>query len=107
VPHVAFKTGIAERFVAWLSTTSRQPLTVIAGPDPPDFLIEPQLWLEVSDIYLNNTQAKFLNSPNEENFSFEGSPDQFARRLLDKLDEKLGKASYQKIHDERGRGVLL
>ncbi len=107
VPHVAFKTGIAERFVAWLSTTSRQPLTVIAGPDPPDFLIEPQQWLEVSDIYLNNAQAKFLNSPNEENFSFEGSPDQLARRLLDKLDEKLGKTSYQKIHDERGRGILL
>jgi hypothetical protein len=107
MPHAASKTRIAERFVAWLSATTGHPHTVTVGPDPPDFLIEPQMWLEVSDIYLSNAQAKFLNSPSEKHFSFHGSPDDLALRLLQKLDEKLGKASYQTIYDERDAGILL
>ena len=105
--HVAFNTQVAARFGEWLSATSGHPHTVIVGPDPPDFLIDPHTWLEVSDIYLNNAQAEFLNSPSKNHFRFEGSPDQLALRLLDKLDEKLAKTSYQKVYDGRGRGILL
>ena len=105
--HVAFNTRIAARFAEWLSATSGQPHTIIVGPDPPDFLIDPHTWLEVSDIYLNNPQAEFLNSPSKNRFRFEGSPDQLALRLLNKLDEKLAKTSYQKVYDERGCGILL
>jgi hypothetical protein len=107
MPHAASKTRIAERFVTWMSTTTGHPYTFTVGPDPPDFLIEPQTWLEVSDIYLSNAQAKFLNSPSETHFSFHGSPDEPALRLLQKFDEKLGKASYQTIYGERGAGILL
>jgi hypothetical protein len=107
MPHAASEIRIAERFATWLSATTGQRHTVIAGPDPPDFLMEPEMWLEVSDIYLNNAQAKFLNSPDEKRFRFHGSPDEPALRLLLKLDEKLGKTSYQKIYGERGAGILL
>ncbi len=107
MPHVAFNTRIAERFAEWLSATSGQLHTVMVGPDPPDFLIAPHTWLEVSDIYLNNTQAEFLNSSKKHHFKFEGSPDQLALRLLEKLDEKLAKTSYQKVYNERGAGILL
>jgi hypothetical protein len=107
MPRTDSETRIAQRFAAWLSATSGQPQTVIVGPDPPDFLIESQTWLEVSDIYLTNAQAKFLNSPTEKHFSFQGSPDEPALRLLEKLDAKLGKTSYQKIYDECGSGILL
>src|SRR5262249_48898157 len=63
--------------------------------------------LEVSDIYLNNRQAKFLNSPNERRFSFSGSLAEPALPLFDKLNEKLAKTSYRKIYKERGAGILL
>ena len=64
-------------------------------------------WLEVSDIYLSDKQAKFLNSPKEKSFRFHCSPDEPALRLLHKLDEKLGKISYRQICDQRGSGILL
>jgi hypothetical protein len=107
MPNVASEIQIAERFAAWLAKTAGQSYTISRGTNPPDFLMEPQTWLEVSDIYLSNEQAKFLNSPEEKSFSFQGSPDDPALRLLQKLDEKLGKTSYRRIHDERGAGVLL
>jgi hypothetical protein len=56
---------------------------------------------------MNNAQAKFLNSPSERRFSFHGSPDEPAVRLLQKLDEKLAKPSYQHIYEQRGPGLLL
>ena len=107
MPDVVSEIRIAERFAVWLSKTTGQSHTVTPGLNPPDFLMEPQTWLEVSDIYLSNEQAKFLNSPDEKRLRFYGSPDEPALRLLQKLDEKLGKTSYRKIHDERGAGILL
>ncbi len=107
MPNVASETQTAERFAVCLAKTTGQSHTISRGPNPPDFLMEPKTWLEVSDIYLSNEQAKFLNSPKQKSFSFQGSPDDPALRLLQKLDEKLGKTSYQKIHDERGAGILL
>ncbi len=107
MPDAASEMRVAQRFAAWLAGASRQSYLVIAGPDPPDFLLEPQTWLEVSDIYLSNAQAKFLNSPRETRFRFHSSVDEPALRLLQKLDQKLARPSYRKIYDERGRGVLL
>ena len=69
--------------------------------------MEPHTWLEITDIYLSDAQAKFLNSPREKHFSFHGSPDEPAMRLVHKLDEKLEKLSYQKVYQERGAGILL
>ena len=53
---------IAQRFADYLS---RDGITyqVVPAHDPPDFFLEPGSWLELSDIYLNNDQARFLNSP--------------------------------------------
>ena len=97
---------IAQRFAEYLSRDGT-PYSVIPAPDPPDSFLEPGTWLELSDIYLNDAQAKFLNSPSERRFSFECSPDEPALRLLHKLDEKLGKASYQAAFDARGPGFLI
>jgi hypothetical protein len=80
---------------------------VSPGANPPDFLMEPEGWLEVSDIYMRNEQAKFLNVFNERSFGFGGPLDETALRLIEKLDEKLGKQSYECVYRERGKGLLL
>lgn len=69
--------------------------------------MEPDGWLEVSDVYLRNEQAKFLNVTSERSFGFSGPLDETALRLVAKLDEKLGKQSYEGVHAQRGRGTLL
>jgi hypothetical protein len=80
--------------------------------------MEPGTWLELSDIFLTNEQAKFkcgrggntfkigMGDPNEPPDPA-SSPDQLALRLLDKLNEKLAKMSYRRIHEQRGQGILL
>jgi hypothetical protein len=97
---------IAQRFAEHI-TGGGTAYSVVPAADPPDFFLEPGTWLELSDIYLSDAQAKFLNSPKERKFSFQGSPDEPALRLLHKLDEKLAKTSYQAVYDERGPGFLL
>ncbi len=97
---------IAQRFAAHLSRDGTI-YSVVPAADPPDFFLEPGTWLELSDIYLSNTEAKFLNSARERKFSFDCSPDEPALRLLNKLDEKLGKTSYQAVYVARGAGLLL
>ena len=97
---------IAQRFAEYLSRDGT-PYSAVPASDPPDFFLEPGTWLELSDIYLSDAQAKFLNSPRERHFSFECSPDEPALRLLRKLDEKLGKTSYQAVYRARGPGFLL
>ena len=104
---VAYETLIAQRFVNWLSKETGQPHSVTRGPNPPDFLLSSGAWLELSDIYLNNEEAKFDNSPREKTFSGVCSPDRLALRLLQKLDEKLAKKSYREIYQQRGKGILL
>ena len=97
---------IAQRFAEYLSRNGTR-YSVVPASDPPDFFLEPGTWLELSDIYLSDAQAKFLNSSSERHFSFDCSPDEPALRLLDKLDEKLGKTSYQAVYHARGLGFLL
>jgi hypothetical protein len=104
---VASETRIAQRFADWLSKETGQPQTVTRGPNPPDFLLSSGTWLELSNIYLNNEEAKFDNSPEDKTFSIDCSPDQLALRLLQKLNEKLGKKSYRQIYQQRGKGILL
>jgi hypothetical protein len=111
--NVASETQIAERFAVWLSKTTGQSHTVSRSCNPPDFLLTSVTWLEVSNIYLSNEQAKFLNLRGRKEFSLSGlpdepasSPDESARRLLKQLDEKLAKTSYRAIYQERGQGIL-
>jgi hypothetical protein len=110
----ASETLIAKRFARWFSETTGRSYTIRRGPDPPDFLMEPGAWLEVSDIFLSDGQAKFLNLRGGQKFTLSGSPDdpvsspdQPALRLLNKLDEKLAKTSYRRIYEQRGQGILL
>jgi hypothetical protein len=109
---------IAERFARWLSETKKRPYTVQSGDDPPDFLMEPGTWLELSDIFLTNEQARFQHGRGGETFRIgmddpndppdpASSPDQLALRLLNKLAEKLAKTSYRQIYKQRGKGFLL
>jgi hypothetical protein len=107
MPNTASEARIAERFALWFSRTTGRLCSVGPGDDPPDFVLIPEGWLEVTDIYLSNPQAKFINSPTETRFSLQCSPDEPALRLLQKLDEKLGKTSYQQIYNQRGPGILL
>ena len=107
MPNPASEAHIAERFAVWFTRIAGKTYTVAPGDDPPDFVMTPEGWLEVTDIYLSNQQAKFINSPTEKRFSMQCSPDEPALRLLAKLDEKLAKTSYQQIYNERGPGILL
>jgi hypothetical protein len=104
---VAYETRIAERFANWLSKETGRPHSLTRGSNPPDFLLSTGTWLELSDIYFNNEEAKFGNSPREKTFNGNCSPDQLALRLLQKLDEKLAKKSYREIYQQRGKGILL
>ena len=87
---------IAQRFAEHLSRDG-VTYSVVPAADPPDFFLEPGTWLELSDIYLSDAEAKSLNSTREREreFRFDCSPDEPALRLLNKLDEKLGKTSYR------------
>jgi len=107
MPNLTSEARIAERFATWLSQVTGRQYTVSLGGDPPDFLMEPEGWLEVSDIYLRDEHAKFLNSPAERTFGFSGPLDETALRLIRKLDEKLGKQSYEPAYTQLGKGTLL
>jgi len=101
---------VAERFLTWLSDSTGQKWTIKNSPNPPDFLVsvdDKESWLELSDIYLNNAQAKFLNRSNEKVFRFSGSPDETALRMFNKLNEKVSKLSYKNVFEKLGPGVLL
>ena len=63
--------------------------------------------MELSDIYLNNAQAKFLNRSSEKMFRFSGSPDETALRIFNKLNEKVSKLSYKNVFEKLGPGILL
>ena len=107
VPNPVSETRIAERFATWLSQTTGRQYIISPGGDPPDFIMEPNGWLEVSDIYLRDQQAKFLNVATERSFGFSGPLDETALRLIAKLEEKLGKQSYERVNTQRGKGILL
>ena len=107
MPNRTSEVHIAERFATWLSRTTGRQFSANPGGDPPDFLLEPEGWLEVSDIYMRDEQAKFLNRTTEKSFRFSGPLDETALRLVAKLEEKLSKESYQRVHTERGKGTLL
>jgi hypothetical protein len=75
-----------------------------------DFLLQSKshkTWLEVTDTFLNNEQAKFLNSQDIRTFSFCGAPDEPALRLINQLNRKLSKNSYRSIFEKYGTGFLL
>ncbi len=100
----------AARFAEWLSAHTGTEYSITDGPNPPDFFLQStshRTWLEVTDIYLSNEQAEYLNSPAIQTFSFCGSPDEPALRLVNQLYRKLSKNSYRPIFETRGKGFLL
>jgi hypothetical protein len=100
----------AGRFAEWFSAQTGTQHSIIDGPNPPDFLLQSdshQTWLEVTDIYLSNEQAKFFNSPTSQTYKFEGYPDELATRFINQLNRKLSNNSYRPIFEERGKGLLL
>jgi hypothetical protein len=107
MPNFSSEAQIAKRFATWLSQLTGRQYTISPGGDPPDFLMKPEGWLEVSDIYLRDEQAKFLNSTAERSFGFSGPLDETALRFIAKLDEKLGKQSYEPAYAQHGKGILL
>src|SRR5882757_8352397 len=72
---------VANSTVKWLSDRTSQFYTVTRGPNPPDFLLNPGSWLELSDIYLSNEEAKFDNSREDGKFTFECSPEEHTSEL--------------------------
>ena len=100
----------ADRFKQWFFEQTNICYSITDGPNPPDFFLDSPIhktWLEVTDIYLNDDQAEFLSSPIRRSYSFSGSPDQIALRLLNQLSRKLSKTSCQPIFEQRGKGILL
>ena len=105
-----YELRIAERFLACLSDSMGQKYVIKGRPNPPDFefsLGDTETWLELTDIYSNNDQARFLNRSEEKVFRFEGSVDVTALRMITKLNEKLSKPSYNDAFQKFGPGILL
>src|SRR6266403_2679950 len=93
---------VANSTVKWLSDRTSQFYTVTRGPNPPDFLLNPGSWLELSDIYLSNEEAKFDNSREGGKFTFECSPSRQSSGFY--KSSKLAKASYREIYKQPGKG---
>lgn len=105
-----YERRIAERFAQFLAARDNLPCSVTPADNPPDFLLtigESQTWLELSDVFLSNSEAKFLNRPQEKPFEFHCAVDELARRLRERLDNKLGKQSYERVARRLGAGTLL
>ena len=66
-----------------------------------------QTWLEVTDIYPSNEQARFLNSPTSKIYKFDGNPDELATRFINQLNRKFSRNSYRPIFERRGKSLLL
>jgi hypothetical protein len=105
-----YERKIAQRFVDLLNQQQGTQYALSDGSNPPDFLLDSpnkSSWLEVTDIYMNQEQAKFENCPSKMSHSFFGDISDTAVRLTCQLDRKLAKESYAKIVRERGKGMLL
>ena len=59
MPNPESEEHIAERFALLVLANRRKDHTAVArGADPPDFVMIPEGWLEVSDIYLSNQASE-------------------------------------------------
>ena len=99
----------ADRFKQWRFESTGKSYLISDGPNPPDFyfdLPDRKSWLEVTDVFENNEEAKFRNCKIPR-YSFEGLPDQTARFLINQLQKKLSNPSYRPAYEERGKGTLL
>jgi hypothetical protein len=100
----------AAHFVEWVHERTGTRYSITDEPNPPDFLLQSnshQTWLEVTDIFLSNKQAEFLNSAAMRRFSSHGSLDETALRFVNQLNRKLLMDSYRPIFEKRGKGFLL
>lgn len=105
-----YERSIAKRFVDLWSDQQGEKYLVLDGADPPDFLLNSakrSTWLELTDIYMNETQGKFSNCPTETKFEFFGDPAETAERLVKQLNRKLANIHYQDVYEARGKGILL
>jgi hypothetical protein len=99
----------ADRFKQWRFESTGDNYLISDGPNPPDFYLDlpdRKGWLEVTDVFENNEDAKFRYSKIPR-YSFSGSPDQTARFLINQLQKKLSNPSYRGAYEERGKGILL
>jgi hypothetical protein len=99
----------ADRFKQWRFEFTGKNYLISDGPNPPDFnfdLPDKRTWLEVTDVFENNEDAKFRYSKISQ-CSFSGLPDQTARFLINQLQKKLSNRSYRRVYEERGKGILL
>jgi hypothetical protein len=99
----------ADRFKQWRFESTGKIYLINDGPNPPDFhfdLPNRKSWLEVTDVFENDEEAKFRNSKILR-YSFKGLPDQIARRFIKGLQKKLTNPNYRPAYEERGKGTLL
>ena len=105
-----YERKIAKRFIDLWSEQRRETYSILDGPDPPDFLLDSRTqktWLEVTDIYRNQAQGKFMNCSTEKTYAFFGDPSKTAESLINQLSRKLGNPNYRKVFEQRGAGMLL
>ena len=99
----------ADRFKQWRLESTGKNYLISDGPNPPDFyfdLSDRKGWLEVTDVFENNDEAKFRYCKISR-YSFSGLPDQIGLFLINQLQKKLSNPSYRRVYEERGKGILL
>jgi hypothetical protein len=108
----AYECRIAQRFAEFLGQREGKQCAVTPADNPPDFWLtvgHTKSWLEITDVFINNEEAKWLNRRSDAKFMFGPLPvDAVAMRLFTQLDEKLTKSSYENAVIKTGqKGVLL
>jgi hypothetical protein len=96
----------ADRFLRCLAESVDQNYAIKDRPNPPDFVFslgDTEMWLEVTDIFLSNEQAKFQKPSTGGSFTWNAPVDETSRRMF----EKLSKTSYKVAFEKYGPGILL
>lgn len=113
--HERFQVGL---LLDALNARHKSDYVVISEPDPPEAIIKSRRtkrWVEVVTIFLNDDFARDLNSfatEGEQHYSISGTlivgPDeQFTKRFVSTVQDKLQKKSYEEFRDSFGPGYLL
>lgn len=107
-----------QKFLVWHGKAFRSRFRVIARPDPPDAIIRSgrvTRWVEIGDVYWSNEWARDQNSyatPGEAHKPirggiYAGMDEQFARKFVKVLRNKLAKSSYADCAAQYGPGYLV
>lgn len=109
---------VVRDFLSWLNARRGMKYSVISEPNPPEAIIRSvrvTRWVEVGDVFWSDQWARDLYSyatPDENHKPVPDGPyfdtdNQFSRRFVNVLTDKLAKKAYEPFCHEFGSGYLV